>query len=553
MSRKNYRRLLIAWTLLAGLAISTPSFADGNNCDGARDLVLVNGKIHTMDKTDSVVSSVSIKGGKIATVGRGAEGAGPCARIINLQGRTAVPGLVDNHNHFVLLSLRPGHDVRLETATSIGDVQAAIAAKAKSVPSGEFITAIGGWNPAQFAEKRLPNLAELDAAAPQNPVFVMLAFTGPSTTNSLGKAFFQGQGITVSATGDIGANVPTIAALDALRAIQTFDDQKRGSLDAMAYSTSVGVTTNVDMGGFVIPGLPDIQDSFVLDTSASWDPFTAYDAFLELHREGKMTTRLRVFFLSMDTNPDIPLLSQRVLNAFREFGDDMMKVSGMGEFITSWPLFGNPFPSNYDAALQTVAQRGWIYQQHSLSLAEDQFIADHWEALNASTPIADLHWSAAHVPAIDQPTVDRFKALGVGLALHGFRYLSGSTRGGPPYRMIVDSGIHVGAGSDSAQISTLDPWLMIFYMVTGKNAAGLLVNAGQTLTRAEALRLYTANNGWFIKEEDKLGSIEEEKFGDIVVLSADFFDPTQVPDEAIKRIKSILTIVDGKVVFDAMH
>jgi predicted amidohydrolase YtcJ len=117
----------------------------------------------------------------------------------------------------------------------------------------------------------------------------------------------------------------------------------------------------------------------------------------------------------------------------------------------------------------------------------------------------------------------------------------------------VDSGIRAGAGSDSAQISTLDPWLMLYYMVTGKNGQGALVNAGQTLTRAEALRLYTAANPWFFREEDKLGSIEPGKLGDVVVISDDFFDEMRVPDEAIKRLQSVLTIVGGRVVYDALR
>jgi predicted amidohydrolase YtcJ len=115
--------------------------------------------------------------------------------------------------------------------------------------------------------------------------------------------------------------------------------------------------------------------------------------------------------------------------------------------------------------------------------------------------------------------------------------------------MILDSGIHTGAGSDSAQISTLDPWLMIYYMVTGKNAAGLLVNAGQQITREEALRLYTAENGWFFREESKLGSIEPGKLGDIVVLNEDYF---KVPEEDIKKLRSVLTVVGGRAVHNSM-
>ena len=128
-------------------------------------------------------------------------------QVINLGGRTAIPGLVDNHNHFLLLGLRPGHDTRLETAASIADVQAAIRARIKTVKSGDWITAMGGWMPAQFTENRLPTLAELDAAAPNNPVLVFNSFTGPATTNTLGKNFFTSKGVTVdSVTGNIDAD-----------------------------------------------------------------------------------------------------------------------------------------------------------------------------------------------------------------------------------------------------------------------------------------------------------------------------------------------------------
>jgi len=522
-----------------------------DNCAGSRDLRLVNGKIVTMDARNSILASVTIQDGRFDFSGGKLS---PCTKTINLRGRTAVPGLIDNHNHIVLLGIRPGYDTRLETAASIKDVQAAIAARAKSVPAGKFITAMGGWNPAQFAEKRLPTLEELDAASTDHPVLLFLSFTGPAATNSLGKAFFAGKGIEVSATGAIAANAPSLAALNALRSIQTFEDKTRGSMDALAYSASVGVTTDVDMGAFVIPGLPDIQDSFVFDGLASADPFRMYDAMLALHREKKMTARLRVFFLSMDTQPGIPLLSERIRNAFDGLGDDMLRISGIGEFATVWPLFGKVTPpANYEAALQLVARQGWPFQQHSLSLAEDQLTAATFEKVNAVTPIANLRWSIAHVPHIDPDTVNRFKALGAGIAVHPFEYLAGMPGAGPPMRMILDSGIHVGAGSDSAQISTLDPWLMIYYMVTGKNAAGTMINGGQTVTRMEALRLYTANNGWFFREEDRLGSMEPGKLGDVAVLSDDFLDPTKVPDDAIKRVKSVLTVVGGQIVYDKLN
>jgi Amidohydrolase family len=242
MSARSCIILSYASSLLAMAAMIAPGLSrdEGNDrCAGGRDVTLVNGTIHTLDARNSIVSSVTIRNGKFAAVGRVADSDGSsCMRTINLNGRTAVPGLIDNHNHFLLLGSRPGHDTRLETAASIADLQAAIRARTMTVEPGDFITAMGGWNPAQFAENRLPTLTELDAVAPNNPVLIFFAFAGPATTNTLARTFFAGQGIAVDAMGNIAANGPSLAALNALRAIQTLADKKRGTLEAMAYSAS---------------------------------------------------------------------------------------------------------------------------------------------------------------------------------------------------------------------------------------------------------------------------------------------------------------------------
>jgi predicted amidohydrolase YtcJ len=462
-----------------------------------------------------------------------------------------VPGLIDNHNHIVLLGMRPGHDIRLETAFSIAEVQAMLRAKARTVPAGEFITTLGDWNIKQFAEKRLPTLAELDQALPDHP-YIMNG-GGGTAVNSRAKAFFESKGIMVSATGGIQGNPAFLQALNALRAMQTFDDMKRGTVEAMAYLNSFGVTTSVDMGAFTIPGTPDMQDAQQADNVESLNPWTMYDAFLALHREGKMTHRLRIFFLTQDTRADVPILKQRLLNSFPGFGDDMLKTVGVGEFAAAWSFQGGRTPANYETALQLVAKHGWAFQQHTLSLNEDQFTASTFEKVNAVTPIRDLRWSIGHVPRIDRATLDRLKAIGAGVAVHGWLYLGGNPPGGPPFRTIVDSGIRVGAGSDAAAVSVFDPWLEIYYMATGKNSAGELINPGQQLTRLEALRLYTSENGWFTREENKLGTIEAGKLGDLAVLSDDYFDPKKVTDEGIRRLRSVLTVVDGKVVHNELR
>jgi predicted amidohydrolase YtcJ len=548
-------RALLAAALVAASLVGgrIEAQAPVGTCADSRDLRLTNGRIVTMDGKGTIVSEATIQNGRFVAVGRRADRTSPCTREINLRNRTVVPGLIDNHNHIVLLGIRPGYDTRLETAANIADVQAALKARAQNVPAGAFITAMGGWNPVQFAEKRLPTLAELDAAVPNHPVLLFQAFTGPAATNTRGRAFFTERKIAVSDTGAIGANAPSIAALNALRAVQTLEDRKRGTIDALNYAARVGVTTNVDMGAFIPPGAADVHDSFTADTLATADPYRMYDAIAAVHRERRMPVRVRLFFLTMDTRPDFPVLRSRLLNTFNGFGDDMMRLSGVGEFATSWPLFGQPAPTNYTQALGFIAQQGWAFQQHSLSAAEDKLTVDAFEAVNKTTPIADLRWSIAHAPQIDNANLNRLKAMGAGMAIHPFQYLAGGPKAGPPIKTVLDLGVRAGVGSDSAQISTLNPWLIVYYMVTGKNSSGQLINDGQQIGRLDALRLYTSANGWFLKEEDRLGTIEPGKLGDVVVLSEDYFDAKAVPDEAIKKIRSVMTIVDGKVVYDDLR
>ena len=540
--------------LAAALLIASPVSAQVNPCSWARDLRLVNGRIHTMDSRNSIVSEVTIQDGRFAYVGSpGNRKVTPCTRTINLGGRTVVPGLIDNHNHIVALGLRPGYDTRLENAFSIAAVQETIRSRARNIPAGSFITSMGGWNPRQFAEKRPPTMAELDAAASNNPVLIYPSgggAGGPAAgyTNSRAKTFFEGKGVPVALEGVIANGEPFTKAIAVLRELQSFEDEKRGTLDAMAYTAGLGLTTQVDQG-FTIPrGTPDMKSSQIVEPGlATFSPWTAYNAFLALRRENKMLNRLRIFWYTRDTETGVPLIKERLLNNFPGLGDDMLRPAGVGESVVAGGLTQS-LPANYEAALQVVAKQGWAFSQHSTTLVEDKFTTATFEKVNQTTPIADLRWSISHVPRIDLETLNRLKAIGAGVEVHAWTYLNGAPGSGPPYRMILDSGIHAGGGSDAANVTSINPWLMIYHMVTGKNSAGELVNAGQQITREEALRLYTVNNGWFLHEENKLGSIEPGKLGDLVVLSGDYFDPRRVSDEGIRSMKSVLTVVDGKIV-----
>ena len=540
--------------LLAAL-IGAPAFAqNAADCPLGRDLLLENGKIHTMDARDTVVSSVQISGNRFALVG-GRPKTTACTQRIDLKGRAVVPGLIDNHNHVVLLGLRPGHDVRLENADSIDAVLSAIKLEATMAPAGEWITSIGGFDINQFtpppAMPRFPTLAELDSAAPNHPVYIQMSFSGPSVTNSRGKAFFASKGIEVGADGSLAGGFqtpnPTTKALYALRQLQTLEDQKRGTRDAMRYAASVGITTHLDEGGF-----PSAHDD--TDGAAHWDEYRAYDALLALYRDGELINRFRLDFLHMEADEGTPHLKARLANVFPKYGADMLKTVGIGEFTAGNSAIIANSSTAWENGTKLVAQAGWRNENHSLTPADYKVIIDGWVKVNAAMPapgITNLRWVVAHVPFITREYADKLKALGGGVSvLGGWRYISGTAQqNGPPFKMLKDSGIPMGMSSDGMQISPMNPWLGLYYVVTGKNARGDVINAGQTLSRAAGLRLYTAANGWFLREEGQLGSIEPGKYADLAVLSNDYFDSRAVGDEDIKRLTSVLTLVGGQIVF----
>jgi len=523
----------------AACVLAAPLQAQDADCGPGRDLLFINGDIHTMDRENSVVSRAWIVNGRFAGVGDTALGSDSCTDVIGLGGRTVIPGMIENHTHILLAGIRPGHETRtIETAFSIAQVQDVIRARAGSVPAGEFITAIGGLKPRQFAEGRLPTLAELDEAAPTHPVYIHARFNGPATTNSLGKAFLESRGVPVADDGLIAAGAPSLAAFSALDSIWTFDDRKQTTLDVIDYFTSVGITTAHAVGGSAAEG------------PGHFDPAVDHAIILELLEEGRVDMRLRLYLNASDDRPGNPRARAILDNQFPNFGGDLVRTAGIGEHLVTFPLEGQaPLGQIYIHGTLLLAERGWQLMEHSFNDRNHVARADVWEVVNEQFPIADLRWTLDHVNTIEESTLDRLKSLGVSIRAHGWRYLNGSPENnGPPYRTILDSGIRVGAGFDGAQAAPINPWLHVYYMVTGIDSTGTLINDGQQISRGEAVRLYTSANSWFSFEEDELGSIEVGKFGDLVGLSGNVFDENAISDDQIKRIRSVLTTVGGKIV-----
>lgn len=502
-------------------------------------LLLVNGKVITLDDKNSIANSVLIHRGRIVAVGDESGELASSADVIDLGGRTVIPGLFDSHMHFLRATLRPGHDMRtVESATSIDELLDAIRARTETVPKGEWVTAIGGWDPIQFVgENRLPTLAELNNASPHHPFMIFLRANGPAVTNKLGRVLFLDGGIEVGADGSIAQGAQSIAAFDYLKSLQTETDRQRGAVEFMHHANSLGLTSIRDVAGTERPG------------AQLFSPDRDYDTMLSLWRNDKLTIRTRLMFMSWDEeigdgNGD-SAFEQRLRNSFMGFGDDMLRVVGVGEHLVS-----NPSNPAFAQATKLAALGGWTVEEHSGRPAENQAHIAAYEAANEVAPIAELRWSLTHVQQITPEIAERLNALGAGVTVQVHRYYNrgnlDSNQGGPPLRMLVDLGLPVGGGTDSTNAQPMNPWYMIYYMVSGKNVGGYAVNAGQELTRLEALRIYTLGSAWFSRDEMDLGSIEVGKFADLAVLNDDYLT---VPEDDIRGLRSVLTLLGGEIVY----
>ena len=518
-----------------------PAGAQDTAACATRDLALVNGAIHTMDEQASIVSSVLMEAGRFAALDPDPGSFDDCTDVVDVQGRTVIPGLIDNHVHYIRIANRPGHDLRaLEVTFTVNSALRAIREKAAAVPEGALITTIGGIRRTQWRERRFPTLAELDAAAPGNPVYLSERGAGPGQTNAAGRDLLRGLGVPVTDAGEITPGADTAMAYEVLAADLTDEDRKRQMLGVADYALSVGLTAVMDMSG-TVPGVGFI------------DQTDGYDFFLDLVREGTHKVRTRIYFPGLDEDAELTQLMGYLDNKWPDYGPEMAKIVGIGEWSVGRSLFNEqPLGEAARLAQRRIAERGWTYHQHMHSPEEIGAHLDVWEELNEEFDLASMRWTPGHLSFITPELIERARTMGLGLGVHGQRYHAGGM-GGPPWRTVVESGlVAVGAGSDGARINTLNPWCMIYYMVTGRDVSGELINDGQQISRQQAIRLYASHEqGWFTREDGLLGGIGVGRFADLAVLRDDVFDPGAVPAEQIRHMTSVLTVVAGEVVYDA--
>jgi predicted amidohydrolase YtcJ len=499
------------------------------------DTVVTNGKILTVDADFTIVEALAIDDGRIVARGTNeaiARHAGPTTQVIDVGGSTVVPGLIDNHFHFARAVQRWHRQVRLDGVDSRREALRLLASKAASTPAGEWLMVQGGWSPQQFADS--PGgftLEELDQAAPANPLFVQqgysLVFANSLALTAVG--LDPKDGARRSAQG-LATFQPPYGAF-----IEQISPTSRAQLEEnltglMRTLNSVGLT-----GVYSLGRGPEGETELIQARAAS----------------GPLPLRLWETLTFEATDPAsaaeaVALIERSRPNAF----DGDFGVFGLGEHVYlpffDLPNQAGPWPKEiideYVKLATAAARGGWHIHEHTMSNHSVGDLLERFEALNESVPIDRLRWTLAHVYDITAQNIERAKALGMTLAVHGVA-MHGGVR--MPLRKIQDSGIVFGLGTDATIVSHYQPFVTLGWAVSGLDLAGNRV-LDETLTREEALVAHTRSNAYLFFQEDELGSLEVGKHADLVVLDRDYMT---VPAEQIKAILATMTMVGGRVVY----
>ena len=529
----------IRTALFAIVALAAASPAWSQNAD----TILVNGKILTVDSQFSTREAIAIRDGKITAVGSNSDvrkQAGPQTRVIDLQGRTVIPGFIDSHIHAIRAGQTFTTEVNWVGATSITEAMNRIHEASLAKKPGSWLIVAGGWNVAQFKEKRRPTQADLVAAAPNNPVYVQLNYDWEVMT----PAGFQAMGINSDAdlprpgklerdasgnpTGAIedgGGFGVAIALFDKLPH-PTFDEQVEGTKNFFHEMNRLGVTGVGDPGG------------------NNLNPENYQPAF-RVWRQHQLTVRIAYSLCGPTPGKEFEELQSLTQMLPQGFGDDMLKFNGIGERLT-WGMNNNDHPTDddkekYYQIVRWAAQKGMPVTMHWPKDETADTLLSIYERVNAEFPITDLRWSVAHLTNASAQNLRRMKAMGVGWTIQ--RPSAASVENAK------ELDVKMGAGTDAHRVASYNPFTTLrWLLVDSKNAGGAQRGPEQTPTREDALRAYTIGSAWFSFDEGKRGSLEPGKLADLAVLSKDYMT---VPLDQIESIESLLTMVGGKIVYAA--
>lgn len=515
------------------------------------EMVVHNARIATLDGKSSIAQALAVRDGKLVAVGGNAEVlklAGPATRRIDAGGRLVVPGLIDSHMHAVRAALSYSTEVNWIGAASIPEAMARLKDKAAKAAPGSWLIVAGGWTEKQFAEKRKPTLEEVLAAAPDNPVWIQLFYAEvlvtPKAQTVLGLDPAKlPQGITVQPDGWWASSIVSLSALFDRLPKPSYEDNLAGTRQFMAELNRLGVTGVIDTGGFSLAA-------------------PQYAALLQLWREKAMSLRVAYHLFAQRAGGELEDFKTQTQLLPMGFGDDWLKLNGIGERITL-ALYNNNFPNDEVKAKALEALRWAAAQRMAVTVhwsenASVGHLLGMFEQVNAETPIAPLRWSIAHLEDASPETLARMAKLGVGWTTQIAMYYGGDrllatrpddARRMPPVASALKAGVRVAAGTDAHRVSSYNPFVALQFLVDGKTVSGQpMRGADELLSREQALRLYTQGSAWFAFDEHKRGTLEPGRLADFALLDQDILS---VPAERIARTQSLLTVVGGRVVHAA--
>ena len=539
------------------LVVIATMFAASTAAAQEPDTVLVNGKIITADAAFSTREALAIRADRIVAVGTTSairKLAGTRTRVIDLQGRTVIPGLIDSHMHAIRAALFFATEVNWIGAPTIVDALARMREAARARP-GAWLIVAGGWTEKQFKEGRRPTQAELQAAAPDNPVYVQLGYQWAMLTPTAWKALKISSDADVPAggrlerddkgafTGAVTGPQAAIVALFERLPKPTYEQRVDGTHLFFRELNRLGITGVIDPGGNNLAP-PD------------------YDALFDVWRHHDMTVRVAYALCNQTPGAEFEELKQFTMMLPMRFGDDMLRFNGIGERITV-AMYNNTRPTDadknrfYDIALW-AATRGMALTIHGGTDASAAQILDVFERVNREVPIAPLRWSLAHVDDASETTLRRMKALGVGWTMQDAMYFGGdaavqrdaaAAKRTPPIETARRIGVVIGGGTDAHRVASYNPFTSLEWILDGRTVGGSATRAASEIpSRADALRMYTIGSAWFSFDDGVRGSLEVGKLADLAVLTKDYMT---IPVEQIGGIESLLTMVGGRVVYAA--
>lgn len=567
------RRRFLKQSAAAGLAaaISSPlptAFGQSSFTEEKKmkRTILMNGHFATLNPAAPRASAVLIENGLFSAVGSNGDimkNADENTKVINLEKATVIPGLNDSHTHVIRGGLHYNMELRWEGVPSVADAMRMLKTQADRTPAPQWVRVVGGWSEFQFAERRMPTLDEINAAAPDTPVFILHLYDRAL----LNRAALRAVGFTKDSPNPPGGVIykdrsgnPSgmlIAEPSALILYSTlakgpvlpFEEQLNSSRHFQRELNRLGVTSAIDAGG----GGQNYPDD--------------YKVIEELHKRGQMTMRIAYNLFAQKAGSEYDDYERWTSMVKPGDGDAMLRMNGAGEnlvwsaadfenFLQPRPALRDDMDRELERITRLLVEHRWPFRIHATYDESISRFMDVFERVNQDTPFDGLRFIIDHAETIRPASIDRIKALGGGIAIQhrmAFqgeyfveRYGATEAQFTPPVTDMLAADLPVGAGTDATRVASFNPWVSLYWLVSGRTLGGLsLYPEDRQLDREQALRLWTKGSAWFSGEQKVKGAITVGEYADLAVLSKDYFSVT---DEAIKDITSILTMVGGDIV-----